>query len=147
MGSVRLITGLAWRNVRHRPWQALLLLFSLSVATTTITLALTLVVVGGRSWDRVAQATSGPHVGAGAEISPNMSPAQRERVRAELARLGDAPGVIAVGGPWRSTQVDAEIRGTPVRFRLQVRDAGSAAVDQPLVTAGHWLDGREGVVL
>ena len=30
---------------------------------------------------------------------------------------------------------------------MQVRDTGSAAVDQPLVTAGHWLDGREGVVV
>ena len=76
-----------------------------------------------------------------------MSPAQRERVRAELARLGDAPGVIAVGGPWRTAQVDAEIDGAPVRLRVQVRDAGPAAVDQPLVTAGHWLDDQEGVVL
>jgi putative ABC transport system permease protein len=30
---------------------------------------------------------------------------------------------------------------------VHVRDPGPAAVDQPLVTAGHWLDGREGVVL
>ncbi|HET6949673.1 MAG TPA: FtsX-like permease family protein [Acidimicrobiales bacterium] len=147
MTAGRLVVGLAWRNVRHRPWQALLLLFSLSLATTTITLGLTLVDVGGRSWDRVSRATNGFHVKAGAEISPDMLPAQRERVRAELSRLGDAPGVIAVGGPWRQAQVDAEIHGAPVRLRVQVRDTGSAAVDQPLVTAGHWLDGREGVVL
>ena len=92
MGAGRLVVGLAWRNVRHRPWQALLLLLALSVATTTITLALALVDVSGRSWERVSQATNGFHVGAGAEISPDMSPAQLERVRAELARLGDAPG-------------------------------------------------------
>jgi putative ABC transport system permease protein len=147
MSTGRMIIGLAWRNVRHRPWQALLLLLALSVATTTITLALSLVDVTGRSWDRVAQATNGSHVEVDAEISPDMSPAQRERVRAELARLGDAPGVIAAGGPWRGAHVDAEIGGTPVELRVQVRDPGPAAVDQPLVTAGHWLDGREGVVL
>jgi len=147
MAAGRLVVGLAWRNVRHRPWQALLLLLALSVATTAITLALALVDVSGRSWDRVSQATNGFHVDAGAEISPDMSPAQLERVRAELSRLGDAPGVVAVGGPWRQAQVDAEIDGTPVRLRVQVRDPGPAAVDQPLVTGGHWLDGREGVVL
>jgi putative ABC transport system permease protein len=148
MGAGRLVVGLAWRNVRHRPWQALLLLFALSLATTTVTLALTLVDVSGRSWERVSQATNGSHVRAGAEISPDMSPAQLEQVRADLARLGDAPGVIAVGGPWRQAgEVDAEIDGAPLRLRVQVRDPGPAAVDQPLVTAGHWLDDREGVVL
>jgi putative ABC transport system permease protein len=147
MGAGRMIIGLAWRNVRHRPWQALLLLLALSVAATAITLALALVDVTGRSWDRVSQATNGVHVEAGAETSPDMSPAQLERVRAELSRLGDAPGVVAVGGPWRDAQVDAEIGGTPLRLRVQVRDPGPAAVDQPLVTAGQWLDDREGVVL
>jgi Erythromycin esterase len=37
MGAGRLIIGLAWRNVRHRPWQALLLLLALSLSTTSIT--------------------------------------------------------------------------------------------------------------
>src|SRR5262245_53142708 len=147
MGAGRLVVGLAWRNVRHRPWQALLLRSALSVATPIITRALALVDVSGRSWDRVWQATNGFHVAAGAEISPDMSPAQLEQVRAELARLGDAPGVIAVGGPWRQAPVDAEIDGVPPEFRVQVRDPGPAAVDQPLMTAGHWLDDREGVVL
>jgi putative ABC transport system permease protein len=146
MAAARLVVGLAWRNVRHRPWQALLLLLALSVATTTITLTLALVDVSGRSWERVSQATNGLHVAAGAETA-GLSPAQREQARAELARLGDTPGVVAVGGPWRSAQVDAEIDGVPLRLRLQVRDPGSSTVDQPLVTAGHWLDQREGAVL
>jgi putative ABC transport system permease protein len=147
MAAGRLVVGLAWRNVRHRPWQALLLLLALSVATTAITLALALVDVSGRSWDRVAQATNGAHVEADAEISPDMSPAQREQALAELSRLADAPGVVAAAGPWLGTQVDAEVDGVPLRLRVQVRDPGPAAVDQPLVTAGHWLDDREGVVL
>jgi putative ABC transport system permease protein len=147
MGPVRLIIGLAGRNVRRRPWQALLLLFALSLSTMAVTLALALAEVSGRSWDRVSEATNGFHVSASADTR-DMSRAQRERVRAELASLGDAPEVIAVGGPWRSAQVDAEIDGAPLRLRVQVRDTDSAAVDQPLVTAGRWLDsGGEGVVL
>src|SRR5262245_5974014 len=147
MGAARLVVGLAWRNVRHRPWQALLLLLALTVATTAITLALALVDVSGRSWDRVSHATNGADVSASAETTPDMSPAQRERVAAELARLADAPGIVAVGGPWPGAQYHGEVDGTPVGFRVQVRDAGPAEVDQPLITAGHWLDGREGVVL
>jgi putative ABC transport system permease protein len=145
MGSVRLIVGLAWRNVRRRPWQALLLLLALSLSTVTVTLASALVDVSDRAWDRVSDATNGFHVDASADIR-DLSPAQRERVRAELASLGDAPGVTAIGGPWRSAQVDGEIDGAPLRLRVQVRDTDSAAVDQPLLTAGHWLDGRVGVV-
>ena len=145
-GRRTLVVGLAWRNVRHRPWQALLLLLALSVATTTITLALALVDVGDRAWERVSQATNGFHVEAGAEISPDMSPAQLERVRAELARLGAAPGVVAAGGPWPA-QGRRRDRRRPLGLGVQVRDPGPAAVDQPLVTAGHWLDEREGVVL
>ena len=146
MGACRLVLGLAWRNVRHRPVQALLLLLALSLSTTAITLALALYEISDSSWDRVSRATNGFHVSASADTR-DMSPAQRERVRAELAGLGDTPGVVAVGGPWRSAQVDAEINGAPLRLRVQVRDTDSAAVDQPLVTAGHWLDDREGVVL
>src|SRR5262245_24087430 len=106
-----------------------------------------LVDVNGRSWDRVAQATHGFHVRAGAERSPDMSPAQQERAQAELARLADEPGVVAAGGPWLDAPLDAEIGGTAVELRAQVRDPGPAAVDQPQITAGHWLDEREGVVL
>jgi hypothetical protein len=48
MRAVRLITRLAWRNLRHRPWQALLLLLALSLSATTITLALSVVEAGNR---------------------------------------------------------------------------------------------------
>ena len=40
MGVGRLVIGLAWRNLRHRPWQALLLLVALSLSATAITVAL-----------------------------------------------------------------------------------------------------------
>jgi putative ABC transport system permease protein len=55
--------------------------------------------------------------------------------------------VVAAAGPWRTARVVGEIDGARIRLDLEVRDAEPAAVDQPLVTAGHWLDGREGVVL
>jgi putative ABC transport system permease protein len=147
MGAGRLIIGLAWRNVRHRPWQALLLLLALSLSTTAITLALTLTETGDRAWDRAAQATNGFHVSADADAPQDMSPAQRDRVRADLASLGSAPGVVAAAGPWQTAHVDGEIDGAAIRLKVQVRDADPAAVNQPLVTAGQWLDDRPGVVL
>jgi len=147
MGVGRLIIGLAWRNLRHRPWQALLLLLALSLSTTAITVALTLTEIGNRAWDRASQATNGFHVAASTEIPPDSSPAQRKQVRADLASLGSAPGVVAAGGPWRTAQVVGEIDGAEIRLRVEVRDVDPAAVDQPLVTAGQWLDSRQGVVL
>jgi putative ABC transport system permease protein len=137
---------LAWRNVRHRPWQALLLLLALGLSTATITLALTVAETSDRAWDRVARATNGFHVAASADTR-GLSPAQLERMRADLAGLIAAPGVVAVGGPWRSAHVDGEIDGIPIRLKVQVRDTEPAAVDQPLVTAGEWLDDGDGVVL
>ena len=145
MGAGRLVVGLAWRNVRHRPWQALLLLLALSVATTTITLAMALVDVSGRLGPGLASHTRLPRRRGGRSRRTCRCPA-----RAGAAELGPPrrrAGVIAVGGPWRQAQVDAEIDGGALRLRVQVRDTGPAAVDQPLVTAGHWLDDREGVVL
>jgi putative ABC transport system permease protein len=145
MGAGRLIIGLAWRNLRHRPWQALLLLFALSLSTTAITEALTLTEIGDRAWDRAAQATGDFHVDASTEVPQEVS--ERDRVRADLARLGSAPGVVAAGGPWLRAQVDGEVDGTETLLYVEVRDPEPAAVDQPLVTAGQWLDNRQGVVV
>jgi putative ABC transport system permease protein len=145
MGAGRLIIGLAWRNLRHRPWQALLLLFALSMSTTAITVALALTEIGDRAWHRAAQATGDFHVGASTEVPQEVS--ERDRVRAELASLGSAPGVVAASAPWRQVQVGGEINGTETLLYVEVRDPEPAAVDQPLVTAGQWLDNRQGVVV
>ncbi|MGH8824092.1 MAG: hypothetical protein ACRDVN_06415, partial [Jiangellaceae bacterium] len=146
MPYVPVTVRLAWRNLRHRPWQALLLLLALSLSTTAITLALAVTETGNRAWDRASQATNGFHVEAAA-IPSGASPAEREQVRADLAALGSAPGVVAVGGPWPTANATGEIHGARINLRVQVRDAGPAAVNQPLVTSGQWLDSRDGVVL
>jgi putative ABC transport system permease protein len=147
MGTVALVLGLAWRNVRHRPWQALLLLLALSVSTTAITVALTLTEVGNRAWDRASQDTNGFHVYASAEIPEGASAAQREQVRAGLASLASEPEVVAAGGPWQSANATGEIDGARIELDLEVRDTEQAAVGQPQVTAGQWLGNDPGVVL
>ena len=53
---MRLISGLAWRNLRARPGQALLLLFALCVASTSVTLALAVNETGNDAWDRLHRA-------------------------------------------------------------------------------------------
>jgi hypothetical protein len=37
-----------------------------------------------------------------------MSPTQRDEVRADLASLGSAPGVVAASGPWQTAHVNGE---------------------------------------
>jgi putative ABC transport system permease protein len=149
MQTGRLVIRLAWRNVRHRPWQALLLLLALSLSTTTITVALSVVESGSLNWVEASRATNGFHLSASAHVPPGASAAQEEQVRREVASLASAPGVVAAGGPWRTWRArSAEIDGAPLYdLRVQVRDPGPAAVDQPLVTRGAWLDGGDGVVL
>jgi putative ABC transport system permease protein len=121
------------------------LLFALSLSTTAITAALTLTETADRAWHRAAQATGDFHVTAGAEVPQEVS--ERDQVRAELASLGSAPGVVAASAPWRTVQVDGEIDGTEIVLYVEVRDLEPAAVDQPLVTAGRWLDNSQGVVV
>jgi putative ABC transport system permease protein len=138
---------LAWRNLRRRPWQAVLLLFALSLSTTTLCLALAVTESGNRGWDRVAEATNGFHVYAKQFYESGAAPADRQQARTELAELATAAGVVAVGGPWQTLFTSLDVEGGQIRLRVQIRDSAPAAVDQPLMTSGGWLDGGDGVVL
>jgi len=143
-----LLTRLAWRSLRHRPWQALLLLFALCLSTTTLTLALAVSETADGAWDRVFAATKGAHVTLKARYAENVDPARREQLRAEqFAAQSTAPGVVAASGPWPLLFTTGEVGSTRMELRLQVRAATSSVVDQPLLVSGRWLDGGDGVVL
>jgi putative ABC transport system permease protein len=147
LSPVPLPARLAWRNLRRRPWQGVLLLFALSLSTTTLCLALAVTESGNRGWDRVAEDTHGFHVYAKQGFSSGAASAERERARTELAELATAPGVVAAGGPWQTLFTSLDVWGGQIRLRVQVRDSVPAAVNQPLLTSGGWLDGGDGVVL
>ena len=150
--SIRLVTRLAWRNLRHRPWQAVLLLLALCLATSTLSLAMGVSATGDGAWDRAWRATDGSHVRALLLFRPPagaaaVTPAELAAAQARLGELAAAPGVVAAGRPVPELTTTGDIAGNRLDLIMLVRDPAPAAVDQPLVTAGRWLDGGDGVVL
>lgn len=153
--AARLIVRLAWRNLRARPGQALLLLCTLCLAMTTISLAMAVTETGERPWERLWQATNGAHVYAGVQYRQDLVPGPNRpivvpeqdlaRARAELAALATAPGVVAASGPWYEWEATGEVGGIRQSVLVKTKDA-APAVGAPLVTSGSWL-GDDGVVL
>jgi putative ABC transport system permease protein len=73
--------------------------------------------------------------------------AQEEK--AELARartLAHEPGVTAYSGPYLTASGILRVRGLTAGVEAEGRDPAPAAVDQPVLTAGHWVSAG-GVVL
>ncbi|MGH9232333.1 MAG: FtsX-like permease family protein [Acidimicrobiales bacterium] len=150
MRSVGLLLRLAWRNVRRRPGQAVLLLVTLTIATGTFGVATSVYGSADEPWDRVWRATDGFHVGLTAYHPPD-EPGDAELVadlrRRATALAASAPGVAAVGGPWTHLYGSVDIAGAPEDLTAEVRHSPRSAVDQPLVTDGRWLGAGGGVVV
>jgi len=155
---MRLIARLAWRNLRARPGQAVLLLLALSVSTTTLSLALAINETGNGAWDRLHRATNGHHIRTSLAYQESLLPPQVQshpptpadvaRAHDRLAALAAEPEVVAASGPWPILFTDGEIGGVHLELFVMVREAAPAAVGQPLVTSGRWLsDSGDGVVL
>src|SRR5262245_4952466 len=98
--------------------------------------------VGG--WNTLQRATDGAHVDVWLGHGANDPDLVQNRQR--LAELARAPGVTAAGGPWNLLYTkDGELGGERVAVQVQIRDAVLSAVDRPVLTAGTWLDGGDGV--
>ena len=149
MRSTALALRLAHRNLRRRPWQALLLLVTLTIATGTMGLALSVYGSADRPWDRVWRATDGFHVLVGAYHPPDEpgDAALVADLRQRAAALASSPDVVAVGGPWTHLYGQIAVPGGSEDLTAEVRDRGRSPVDQPLVTDGRWLGPEGGVVL
>jgi putative ABC transport system permease protein len=143
---LRVIGRLAWRNLRARAGEALLLLFALCLSTTVLTLALAVNQTGNGAWDRLFQATHGPDVMVSAGYLPDTPDPNLTWARDRLAAIAAAPGVVAVR--WRDgVSASGEVGGVSLNLDVEIRDPAPDSVDQPLVTGGQWLDGGDGVVL
>lgn len=149
MSSAALSARLAARNLRRRPGQAVLLLLTLTIATGTLGLGLSVYGSADAAWDRAWRQTNGFHVSFDVYHPPDEAGndafvRRMERRARELARSSD---VVAVGGPWTHLSGRIEVAGGTEDLTAEIREPGTSPVDQPLVTSGRWLGSGDGVVL
>jgi ABC-type lipoprotein release transport system permease subunit len=143
MGRFLLVGRLAARDLRRRPAEAALLLLAITAATTTLTLGLVLHDVASDPYQRTREATAGPDVVATVSADPVQN---RPADRASLEALTDAPGVADHSGPYPVTGAVLEARGQPATAQVEGRDPAAAAVDQPELTQGSWIDDGGAVI-
>ena len=151
MGKARLVARLVTRDLRRRPGQAVLLLAAITAATAILSLGLALHGVDSHPYQQTQAATNGPDVvarigGPDAPGGPGGAPGNGPAPIAQARSLAAAPGVTGYSGPYLLTSVTLRVRGLGALAQIQGRSTAPAAVDQPDVTAGHWVS-PGGVVL
>jgi ABC-type antimicrobial peptide transport system permease subunit len=136
MGRLLLTFRLVSRDIRHRPGEALMLLFAIMAATGTLTLGLVLHGETSRPYEQTRSVTRGPDVVASG--ATNQQGVTTRGALGQLEELAQAPGVSGHSGPFPATVVvlrtQGIVAGAQVEGRTQV-----AAVDQPKVTQGSWI--------
>ena len=139
----------AWRNLRARPGQALLILLAMTLATSTLAMAIVVNKTGDHAWDRVWRDTRGGDVISWAGYTSGAIPtdASTDWIYRQLGAVAAAPGVAASAGPFANLDATGVIGAATVPLSLQVRDPSPSTLDQPLLTAGRWLSAPDGVVL
>jgi putative ABC transport system permease protein len=135
VGRVLLIWRLATGDIKRRRVQSALLLLMIVTTTTTLTIGLALHKVTDSPFARTRVATRGPDIVA--EIGPD--PSAGRGVARQFAPLVRAPGVAATGGPYPIGFARLTTRGINVDAETEGRDAAPARIDQPALTAGHWI--------
>jgi putative ABC transport system permease protein len=137
---------LVWRLVRgditRRRVQSLMLVVMIAATTATLTLSLALQGVTDSPFGHTRAATNGPDVAGLFEPDFHGTAGTLKQFEA----LGHAPGVIGSSGPFPVTELELTYGGHKVRVHAEGRDSDRAAVDQPLLTAGHWT-APDGVVI
>jgi hypothetical protein len=146
VGRVLLVVRLAVRNLRRRPAEAALLLLAIMAATTTLTLGLILHGVTDDPFQSTRDATAGPDVVASVgpdliyrSAAPDDAAVWPADLRS-LEALAGAPGVVDHSGPYPATVADLEAQGVAADVWVQGRDPADAAVDQPELTQGRWVE-------
>ena len=137
MGRLLLVGRLSARDLRRRPAEAALLLLAITGATITLTLGLVLHDVASDPYQRTRQATVGPDVVASVSADPSGSQAPD---LATLEALADAPEVVGHSGPYQVTAAVLEVEGQLATAQVEGRDPTAAAVDQPGLIRGSWVD-------
>src|SRR5215217_3271818 len=142
MGRAVLVCRLAARDLRRQPAEAALLLLAITAATTTLALGLGLRQATSEPYESTRAATAGPDVVASVASPPgNGSPADPG-----LKALTGARRVVRHSGPYPVVWTKLRAHGRTLDARVEGRDAEPAAVNQPKLTRGNWLD-RGGAVI
>ncbi|MBV9804666.1 MAG: ABC transporter permease, partial [Solirubrobacterales bacterium] len=134
MGRPLLIWRLVAGDIRRRRLQSALLVAMIAATSATLTLSLALRGVTTDPFARTRAATKGPEVSALFEPGFHGTAG----TLAQFLALRTSPGVIASSGPYPVARLELSARGSEVRVHGEGRNADAAAVDQPLLTAGHW---------
>jgi putative ABC transport system permease protein len=157
MGRILLAGRLAARDLRRRPAQAILLLLAITAGTAMLTLGLALNGVTSHPYQQTRAATNGPDVvaqiaptGAGVSTAQGGLPApvalSAAQLRSITAPLLDSPDVTGHSGPYPDASAILRTHGLAVQVEAIGRGQTPAAIDQPKLTAGHWVS-PDGVVL
>ena len=143
MGKALLAGRLAVRDLRHRPAQAALLLLAITAATAVLTLGLVLHGVTSQPYQQTRAATRGPDVGAylggPADTPPGPAQANGRLVAAQARALDQAPGVTGHSGPYPVASAVLRVRGLSAAVEAEGRGEAPAAIEQPALTAGSWV--------
>ncbi len=125
--------------LRHKV-QAMVIVAVLFIATASATLGLALLNANNSPF---ARAFAAQH---GADATVTVNPARA--TAAQLAATAHAAGVTAMAGPFNETTLPLEYQGFPGGPTTLVgRSAPGGAVDDLVLTAGHWADGPGQLVL
>jgi putative ABC transport system permease protein len=150
MGKVALVCRLAGRDLRHHPLQAFLMLLAITAAATTLTLGLALHGVTSHPYQQTRAATHGPDLVAQISGPAPGRPGPRHpglppQVLAQVKALVRASGAIGHSGPYPVASTFLRVHGTTAPVEVEGRDQAPASIEQPELTAGHWV--RPGAVV
>jgi putative ABC transport system permease protein len=144
MGKVVLVCRLAARDLRHHPLQAFLMLVAITAAAATLTLGLALHGVTNHPYQQTRTATHGPDLVS--QISgpaPGPSGPRRgsvpPRVLAQVKALIHASGATGHSGPYLVASAFLRVHGTTAPIEVEGRGQAPASIEQPELTAGHWV--------
>jgi putative ABC transport system permease protein len=142
VGRVLLVWRLVIGDVRRRRVQSLLLVVMIVTTTATLALGLALHHVSQSPFARTRAATKGPDLVAQNGPAPGSS----RPSPSQFAPLIHAPAVAATAGPFPVAFTQLTAPGINVPVDAEGRDHTPAAVDQPLLTAGHWVSSGGAVI-
>ncbi|WP_433466202.1 FtsX-like permease family protein [Spirillospora sp. CA-128828] len=132
MGRILLVFRLVVADVRRHPAQAAMLIASITAATATLALGMSLNGATDTLYQQTRAATAGPDVVA-------LTPGSGRTATTAMAALERAPEVTDHSGPYRQYYTTLTAHGLTSRAVAQGADAKPGTIDRPLVTSGTWV--------